>query len=119
MSHHHGNTDTQGSGAGKGTGCKSLTAQGEGRAAKGKHGGDGERSVTTEWSLQIQMYIGKGSSWREAHTIALRGDGAIFLKKDYIGTSLVVQGLRISLSMQGAQVGSLVGELRPQMPWGK
>ena len=81
MSHHHGNTDTQGSGAEKGTGCKSLTARGEGRAAKGNHGGDRERSVTTEWSLQIQMYIGKGSSWREAHTIAFRGDGAIFLKK--------------------------------------
>jgi len=65
------------------------------------------------------MYVWKGSSWREAHTITFRGDGALFVKKDYIGTSLVVQGLRISLSMQGTQVGSLAGELRPHMPWGK
>ena len=119
MSHHHGNTDIQGRGAEKGTGCKSPTAQGERRAVKGNQDSDRGRRVTTQWSLQIQMYVGKGSSWREAHTIAFRGDGALFVKKDYIGTSLVVQGLRISLSMQGTQAGSLVGELRPHMPWGK
>ena len=86
---------------------------------KGNQDSDRGRRVTTQWSLQIQMYVGKGSSWREAHTRAFRGDGTLFVKKDYIGTSLVVQGLRISLSMQGTQAGSLVGELRPHMPWGK
>ena len=34
------------------------------------------------------------------------------------GTSLVVQGLRILLPMQGAWVQSLVRELRSHMPWG-
>ena len=34
------------------------------------------------------------------------------------GTSLVVQGLRILLPMQGAWVQSLVKELRSHMPWG-
>ena len=35
-----------------------------------------------------------------------------------VGTSLVVQGLRICLLMQGTGVRSLVGELRPHMPQG-
>ena len=34
-----------------------------------------------------------------------------------MGTSLVVQWLRICLAMQGAQVQSLVGELRSHMLW--
>ena len=35
-----------------------------------------------------------------------------------LGTSLVVQWLRIRTPMQGTQVRSLVGELRSHMPWG-
>ena len=34
------------------------------------------------------------------------------------GTFLVVQGLRIHITMQGIGVRSLVGELRSHMPWG-
>ena len=34
------------------------------------------------------------------------------------GTSLVVQWLRIYLAMQQTWVRSLVGELRPHIPWG-
>lgn len=60
---------------------------------KGNQGSDGGRRVAAEWLLQTQMYAGKGSAWREAHTTAFRGDGALFLKKNYIGTSLAVQGL--------------------------
>lgn len=47
----------------------------------------GHRVVTTDTDA------GKGSAWREAHTTAFRGDGALVLKKNYIGTSLAVQGL--------------------------
>ena len=38
---------------------------------------------------------------------------------NYRGTSLVVQGLRIHLSMQDLQVQSLVGELRSHIPCGQ
>ena len=38
-------------------------------------------------------------------------------KQDNVGTSLVVQWLRIHLAMQGTQVLSLVWELRSHMPW--
>ena len=38
--------------------------------------------------------------------------------KKFVGTSLVVQWLRILLPMQGMQVQSLVGELRSHMPQG-
>ena len=34
------------------------------------------------------------------------------------GTSLMIQWLRIHLSMQSTQVWSLIGELRSHMPWG-
>ena len=34
------------------------------------------------------------------------------------GISLVVQWLRLRTSTVGAQVQSLVGELKPHMPWG-
>ena len=39
------------------------------------------------------------------------------LKNCTQGTSLVVQQLRIHLAMQGMSVRSLVGELRPHVPW--
>lgn len=39
------------------------------------------------------------------------------LKTWYTKTSPVVRWLRLHLSMQGAQVQSLVGELRPHMPY--
>ena len=35
-----------------------------------------------------------------------------------VGTSLVIQSLRIRLTMQGVQVRSLVGKLRSHMPQG-
>ena len=35
-----------------------------------------------------------------------------------MGTSLVVQWLRLRLPVQGAWVKSVVGELRSYMPWG-
>ena len=38
--------------------------------------------------------------------------------KKLIGTSLVVQWLRICIPTQGTQVWSLVGVLRSRMPWG-
>ena len=38
--------------------------------------------------------------------------------KEYEGTSLVVQWLRICLPMQGIQVQSVVRELRSHTPWG-
>jgi len=41
-----------------------------------------------------------------------------FLGKPKAGTSLVFQGLRIRLAMQGMWVQSLVRELRFHMPWG-
>ena len=42
--------------------------------------------------------------------------GSNILKGD-IGTSLVVQWLRIHLPMQGTQVRSLVGEVKSHTPW--
>ena len=38
-------------------------------------------------------------------------------RKIILGTSLVVQWLRICPAMQGTQVPSLIGELRSHMPW--
>ena len=44
---------------------------------------------------------------------------AVNLKKSHnVGSSLVVQWLRIQLTMQGTWVQSLVMELRSHMPWG-
>ena len=40
------------------------------------------------------------------------------IRKWSLGTSLVVQWLRIYLPMQGSQVWSLLGELRSHMLWG-
>ena len=40
------------------------------------------------------------------------------IKKTDIGTSRVVQWLRIHLPIQGTQVQTLVGELRSHRPWG-
>ena len=40
-------------------------------------------------------------------------------KRINIGTSLVVQLLRLRLTMQGVRVQSLVGELRSHMPHGQ
>jgi len=40
-------------------------------------------------------------------------------KQQKLGTSLVVQWLRLCFLMQGVQVPSLVGELRPHMPRAK
>ena len=46
-----------------------------------------------------------------------RGKNIWFSDQDgHSGTSLVVQGLRMCLAMQGTQVQSLVGELRSHMP---
>ena len=41
------------------------------------------------------------------------------IKKNEIGTSLLVQWLRLRLPMQGVRVQSLVGELRSHMPRGQ
>ena len=41
------------------------------------------------------------------------------LRRSLLGTSLVVQGLRLCLPMQGVQFPSLVGELRSHMPLGQ
>ena len=40
-------------------------------------------------------------------------------KNGFLGTSLMVQWLRIRLPMQGTRVQSLVGELRSHMPRGQ
>ena len=45
--------------------------------------------------------------------LAIKEEGS---KLAFMGTSLVVQWLRIRLAMQGMQVRSLVGELRFHMP---
>ena len=39
------------------------------------------------------------------------------IEAEDLGTSLVVQWLRIHLPMQGTRVRSRVGELRSHMPW--
>ena len=44
--------------------------------------------------------------------------GDSLIRKCTVGTSLVVQWLRICLSMQGTQIRSLVRKLRSHMPWG-
>ena len=41
------------------------------------------------------------------------------LKCKQVGTSLVVQWLRLCLPMQGMRVRSLVGELGSHVPWGQ
>ena len=42
-------------------------------------------------------------------------DGAL---RDHLGASLLAQGLRIRLPIQGTQIQSLIQELRSHMPWG-
>ena len=39
-------------------------------------------------------------------------------RKQTVGTSLLVQGLRICLAMQGTQAQSLVREVRSHLSWG-
>ena len=57
---------------------------------------------------------GGGSVGRLPSSASFWG-GENALKSLMVGTSLVVQGLRICLPTQGTQVGSLVGEVRPHM----
>ena len=55
---------------------------------------------------------------RSTHPLAVTDIHAYRSAKKAIGTSLVVQRLKICLSMQGTQVLSPVGELRSHMPQG-
>ena len=43
----------------------------------------------------------------------------VLITSAYVGTSLVVQWLRLHLPMQGVPVQSLVGKLRFHMTWGQ
>ena len=63
---------------------------------------------------QMQFYsVGSGG----VHCFLLRSMASI--SEDLLGTSLVVQGFRLCLPAQGAQVRSLVWELRFHTPCGQ
>ena len=64
---------------------------------------------------------GSGGSVPQPNSLPHRGshcsclDGAL---RDHLGASLLAQGLRIRLPIQGTQIQSLIQELRSHMPWG-
>ena len=65
------------------------------------------KNVVTCMILFLSVYL------KSSLALAIKEEGS---KLAFMGTSLVVQWLRIRLAMQGMQVRSLVGELRFHMP---
>ena len=59
-------------------------------------------------TMKYDKYIWASSQYADLSVIVY--------KNISLGTSLVVQWLRISFAMKGTQVQSLVGELRSHMP---
>ena len=94
-------------------------------------------TISGAWKAHFvtSKYIGQDNRWREgcdfpghrgawpfsmalAHSTCSGNIGGsnYFLKKVLVGTSLVVQWLRVRLPTQGMKVPSLVGEPRSHMP---
>ena len=66
---------------------------------------------------ELKQVIQDGILTSRAQCIITGKSQCCTLNNYTLGTSLVVQQLRIHPAMQGMSVRSLVGELRPHMPW--
>ena len=63
-------------------------------------------------------FPGEGPTPHKEETGTGRGVLGMLSNLQSLGTSMVVQWLRIHLPMQGTRVRSLVGELSSRVPWG-
>ena len=65
---------------------------------------------TVTWNYENELVILKMGSMNQQHQLE-------FIRNAPSGTPLVIQWLRVCLTMQGTRVRSLVGELRPHVLW--